>query len=226
MNPALHRHGTSDANIWHSITELNEYRLPDHFDSNDLILDLGGNVGALSWNVLQRGAGKVIAFEPDPDNFRIYRQQLKEEIKDGRAEVYPLAVSGSSGFQWRKFSGVVQKDGEVNHGGAFLLTPDGGDFGLTEYIVGKPFLVPTIGVAEIPIPPGMNLRLAKVDIENSEWSVLPTLQESPWQQIVGEYHPYGDFSRNDVHTFLDRNYQTETVPHPNSILGLFFASLR
>lgn len=223
MNPALFRHGTSDKNIWESVALVgNEYRLGDHFDTNDVILDLGAQTGSFSYACIQRGAQKVIAFEPDPDNFAIFRKQLKDEIADGRVEVYPIAVSGSSGFAWRKFSGVVQKDGEVNHGGAFLLTPDGGDYGLSEYIVGKPFLVPSIGVAELPIPKAMNLRLAKLDIENSEASVLPTLVLQGWDQIVGEYHPFPGWGRAELHAMMDPYYKTETVPHPNSELGLFF----
>lgn len=223
MNPALFRIGTSDRAIWENVNNLNEYRLPEKFSENDVILDIGGNTGAFSHACIQRGAGKVIAFEPDPDNFLIFRKQLKQEIKDGRCEVYPLAVVGGSGFSWRTFSGVVKKDGEINHGGAFLLGPDGNDYGLGEYIVNKPFKVPCIGIEEAcDLTGDYQVRLMKLDCEGSEWEILSKAHLSDFEQIVGEYHPVDRFDRSMLEQILSK-METEIVPHPNSELGLFFA---
>lgn len=223
MNPALYRIGTSDRSIWHNVVELNEYRLPEKFSESDVILDIGGNTGAFSYACIQRGAGKVIAFEPDPDNFLLFRKQLKQEIKDGRCEVYPLAVVGGSGFSWRTFSGVVKKDGEINHGGAFLLGEDGNDYGLGEYIVNKPFRVPCIGIYDVEqMAPEHNIRLLKLDCEGSEWGILNTAYLSRYKQIVGEYHPSPGFDRKYLEILLAQT-RYKIVQHPHSDLGLFFA---
>lgn len=225
MNRALFRHGTSDANIWQNVVDNNEYRLVDQFDPNSLILDIGGNTGAFTYACIQRGAAKVIAFEPDPDNFHIFRKQLKAEIADGRVEVYPLAVVGGSGFSWRTFSGVVQKDGEVNHGGAFLFSEEGSDFGLGQYIVNRPFLVPCIGFEGIIFTPGMNRRLVKLDCEGSEFEIINHSSDlCGFQQAVGEYHGYEHRTGKQLARMMQNTFTTEIVPHPNSELGLFFSS--
>lgn len=224
-NSALFRVGTSDKNVWESVAgPKNEYRLPDRFESNSLILDIGGNIGAFAYACIQRGAGKVISFEPDPDNYCLFRKHLKAEIKAGKVEVYPLAVVGGSGFSWRTFSGVVAKDGEINHGGAFLFTPEGGDYGLGQYIVNQPFKVPCIGIGEVPNISGFDIRLLKLDCEGSEWEILEFLYLNRFQQIVGEYHPNEKNGMDDLKELLEDDMDLEIQPHPNSDMGLFFAT--
>lgn len=223
MNRALFRHGTSDAAIWHNVLDLNEYRLSDQFSPGSLVLDVGGNTGAFTYACIQRGAAKVIAFEPDPDNFNIFRKQLKAEIADGRVEVYPLAVVGGSGFSWRTFSGVVQKDGEINHGGAFLFSQAEGDYGLGQYIVNRPFRVPCIGFDEIEYEGQLDLALLKCDAEGAEWEIFPeSLGVGGFKRLVGEYHGH----KKNHHFLLSQKlsgFNWEFVPHPDSDMGLFFA---
>jgi FkbM family methyltransferase len=228
-NRALYRHGTSDAAIWKNVVELNEYRLPDQFEPKSLVLDIGGNTGAFTYACIQRGAAKVIAFEPDPDNFHIFRKQLKAEIADGRVEVYPLAVVGGSGFSWRTFSGVVQKDGEINHGGAFLFSEEYGDYGLGKYMVGKPSIVPCIGwdqVVERCSDAGFDrVHLLKLDCEGSEWSILRYSELFGVEKIAGEYHPFDTDNRDSLEALLSLHFKKwEIIQHPNSELGLFFAT--
>jgi FkbM family methyltransferase len=221
-NPALYRIGTSDRSIWHNVVEIGEYKLPD-MGPDDVCIDIGSNTGAATYAMLQKGAGKVIAFEPDPDNFLLYRKQLKQELKDGRCEIYPLAVVGGSGFSWRTFSGVVEKDGEINHGGAFLFSESGSDYGLGKYIKNRPFTVPCIGFDEIEIPEGMNRRLLKIDAEGSEWEILPQSRNvSEFQTLVGEYHPTRNNQCYELQNSL-REFDWTFQPHPGSELGLFFA---
>jgi FkbM family methyltransferase len=226
MNRALFRHGTSDANVWESVVDRNEYRLPDKFEPNSLVLDIGANIGSFSYACIQRGAAKVIAFEPDPDNFALFRKQLKSEIFNGLVEIYPLAVVGGSGFSWRTFSGVVRSDGQINHGGAFLFSEEGSDYGLGEFIMNRPFQVPCIGLDEIVLPDGMNFRTLKIDAEGAEWEILSSsTQPTLFESIVGEYHPHKGCNREYLSTlFSVCNYEAEIVPHPNSELGLFFAA--
>lgn len=42
----------------------------------DIVLDLGANIGAAARMMLDKGAGKVIAVEPDPTNFALARKNL------------------------------------------------------------------------------------------------------------------------------------------------------
>jgi FkbM family methyltransferase len=230
VNPALYRPGTSDRNIWKSVVDSNEYRLPDSLPADSIVIDIGCNTGAFTYACCQRGAAKVIAFEPDPENYILARKQLKSLIKSSMVEIYPLAVVGSLGsndFEWRTFSGVVAKDGETNHGGAFLLDKNEGDFGLGQYIVNEPFTVPCISIRAVlqkwPKP-----HMLKLDCEGSEFEI----SESLWllhgmpERIVGEYHPYGARNLGKLVGDLEHKYSVETVPHENSELGLFFAELK
>lgn len=53
--------------IWDGVTLRNEYQLPDKLDGG-IVIDLGANVGAFSHWARRRGASKVIAVEPWPEN--------------------------------------------------------------------------------------------------------------------------------------------------------------
>lgn len=229
MNPALHRRLTSDANIWENVVVRNEYRL-GQMSSNDLCLDIGANTGAATYAMLEHGAGKVIAFEPDPDNYSIFRKHLKQEIKNGRVEIYPLAVVGGSGFSWRTFSGVVVSDGQINHGGAFVYGENGEDWGLGKFGVNSPFRVPCIGMDAVHALieqdcPNLIKRFLKLDCEGSEWEILPGSYTDEWQEIAGEYHPHPTHTKHDIQTFLKPDgFKVEIVPHGDSNMGLFFAS--
>lgn len=230
MNPALYRPGTSDRNIWKSVVEGNEYRLPDQLPPSSVVIDIGCNTGAFSYACCQRGAAKVIAFEPDPENYILARKQLKALIKDGRVEIYPLAVVGSFGsndFEWRSISGFLARDGENNYGGSFLLDKKEGDLGLGQYIVNTPFTVPCISIRSV-MQKWPKSHILKLDCEGSEFEICSSL----WvlhgipDRIIGEYHPYGSRTRERLVEDLENKYVVETVPHPNSELGLFWANLK
>lgn len=224
-NPALFRPGTSDRNIWKSVVDGDEYCLPN-MTQQDVCVDIGGQTGAATYAMLQKGAGKVIAFEPDPNNFLLFRKQLKQEIKDGRVEVYPFAVVGGIGVSWRTFSGPVQKDGEVNHGGAFVFGPHEDDHGFGQYIMNQPQKVLCIAFDEIGVISdlGDNRRLLKIDAEMSEWEILlESMGVGGFRQIVGEYHPTGSYKTSDLEKTLI-GFEWTFQPHPNSELGLFWAT--
>lgn len=222
MKPELFRAGTSDENIFHACVDGNEYKLPERFEPADLVVDIGGCIGAFAHACLQRGAGLVMCFEPDPDNYALLRQHLAEPIREGRVETFPVAVTASHGF--RTFSGVVRKDGETNHGGAYLFGADGNSYGLDEYIVNRPFRVVTIPFDSIAFPDGFNRRLVKLDCENSEHEIVQSEQIATFPQIVGEYHPRGDRTGETLKARLEElGFAVGLFPWENSELGLFQA---
>jgi FkbM family methyltransferase len=59
------------------VVELNEYRLPDRFQPEDIIIDIGMHIGCFSYAVLIRGTTHVFGFEPDPDNFAWATRNMK-----------------------------------------------------------------------------------------------------------------------------------------------------
>jgi len=226
MNPALFRPGTSDENIVRSVVDGNEYKLPDAFEPTDLIVDIGGCIGAFAHACIQRGAGRVMCFEPDPENYWLLRQHLADEIAEGRVEAFPVAIAGSWGF--RTFSGVVRRDGETNHGGAYLFGEGNNSYGLDEYIVNRPFRVVTIPLGLVNLlgfPKGFAPRLLKLDCENSEHEIITewSFELGEFPMIVGEYHPYGHSGEELKQKLELLGFTVGLHPWPNSELGLFFA---
>ncbi|MFA5291307.1 MAG: FkbM family methyltransferase, partial [Candidatus Paceibacterota bacterium] len=63
--PFILRDGTSDLNIFRSINEsqFNEYRLPEKFEAEDIIIDIGLHIGSFSYACATKGAGRVLGFE-------------------------------------------------------------------------------------------------------------------------------------------------------------------
>jgi FkbM family methyltransferase len=58
----------------------------------DTVLDCGANVGVFTRGALAKGAAKVIAIEPGPENVECLRRNFKDEILAGRVVVYPKGV--------------------------------------------------------------------------------------------------------------------------------------
>jgi FkbM family methyltransferase len=44
---------------------------------DSVVLDVGGNIGTFARYAFERGAGKVISVEPDPENFRLLTKNVK-----------------------------------------------------------------------------------------------------------------------------------------------------
>jgi FkbM family methyltransferase len=60
--------------------------------AGDVVLDCGANVGVFTRHALDRGARKVVAIEPAPENLECLRRNFASEIADGRVIVYPKGV--------------------------------------------------------------------------------------------------------------------------------------
>lgn len=76
--PVFCRPRTSDIRVFKQIFIDLEYRCLDDCASPDLILDCGANVGYSSAYFLNRfPTARVIAVEPDPDNFKLLCENVK-----------------------------------------------------------------------------------------------------------------------------------------------------
>ncbi|MDX2152385.1 MAG: FkbM family methyltransferase [Bryobacteraceae bacterium] len=102
---------TPDGPYW--IPEGSEYVLPFNLaemkrkiygtgardiQQGDVVLDCGANVGTFARMALNRGASKVIAIEPAPENIECLRRNFKAEIEQGRVVVYPKGVWDKDDF--------------------------------------------------------------------------------------------------------------------------------
>ena len=60
--------------------------------TGDVVVDVGGNIGAFAIRALKEGAKQVISFEPEPDNIRLFKMNCAQELFDGRVNLVERAV--------------------------------------------------------------------------------------------------------------------------------------
>ena len=219
-----------DKGISLEVIGLNKYRLPTKLLPTDIILDIGAHVGSFSFACLQRGAGKVYAFEPDEANFLICTENLKRF--GSRAVPRRAAIWRSDKWETELlYTGPSQTPLGINHGGGNILFEDGD---------GIPVPVEALDSILSNI---RHVRLMKLDCEGSEWPVLFTSRFLECvDEIIGEYHEiggkrnnasippkallpgYSAYTREDLVSFLDRHgFSVEIAGSPQSHIGAFFA---
>jgi FkbM family methyltransferase len=74
----------------------NVYPISYQASDRPCFLDCGGNIGMFTRCALQRGAARVVAFEPSPENVACYRMNFKREIKEGRVTLVEKGVWDSN----------------------------------------------------------------------------------------------------------------------------------
>jgi FkbM family methyltransferase len=221
------RPDTYDRRAFRSVYIQNEYRLPAKLSADDVILDIGANVGAFALAALSRGVGLVVCCEPCPENFAILQRNLAPH--GSRVRLISRAI-------WRsdRAAGALAMHNPVgprNTGAIQVCEADPADSGsisamsfddlVNEYTAN-----------------GRRLRMVKMDCEGSEWPILLTSRTlARIDTIAGEYHlcalseifrvkGIGDFSTEVLRTFLTQaGFQVKIEPTTDNPfpVGLFFA---
>jgi FkbM family methyltransferase len=149
--------------------------------AGDIVVDGGANVGVFVMDALQRGAKKVLAFEPSPENLECLRRNFPEEIADGRVVLIPKGL-------WDKTT-VVR----------FAVSPD--DQSVNKIIGEGEEIPPGARVFEIPVTSideckqelGLSqIHYIKLDIEGAERHALDgaaaTLSRDKPRLAICMYH--------------------------------------
>lgn len=178
------RPGTWDKDIWHHVTLLDEYRLPERFAADEAILDVGGHVGSFSHAVLSRGAGVVHVVEPDPENLALLRANLARHgpravVHAGaawRSDMrYPLELPLDSPPEWANTGARACGLSTVKEGAGQTIR-------VAALCFDDLVRAATDGGAR-------RLRLLKIDCEGSEFPILYTSRMLHCiDEICGEYH--------------------------------------
>lgn len=228
------RPDTQDDVVIEEVLGKNVYRLPEKFAHDDVVVDIGANIGAFTVGCYALGSRAVIAFEPDANNFESLRKNT--EGLDG--------VGINQSAVWRSdLQEVVTFSGYANGHTACGTILKG--FATDNHNARIP--VNTIqfdrAIEIIAQRTGRIIRLLKIDAEGSEYPILFTSKKlNLIQEIVGEFHHVGDlrdtgngvagFDRYDAESgkeFLESaGYTVELVcqvgkVHPNVT---FFAKRR
>jgi len=185
------RDGTLDQAIFNGVVVFNEYRLPDHFEAGDIIIDVGAHIGSFAHAALSRGCENVYAIEPDSQNFEIASQHLRSYIEKGLVKLVNAAAwrSDENNDELR-FDGYhpfpnsyLGMKGIINTGNGSVIWPDG-----------KPVAkVAFDDIVDLVTNEGeKHVRLIKLDCEGSEWPILFTSQRlNLIDEICGEFHELG-----------------------------------
>jgi FkbM family methyltransferase len=236
QNRFLFRPQTTDEGIFHTVVGGDEYRLPEQFGPDDIVLDIGMHIGSCCLAVLLRGAGNVYGFEPDPANYALASRNLA--AFGDRCRVSDRAV-------WRS-----DRCDEVLHFCSSLMDPSDTGGGNVLYPNGRA-VVRTVSLdrvlSEVSEDGRKRVRFLKIDCEGSEFPILLTSRMLHCvDQIHGEYHELNDgiynhqpipeparvpgvdrFSIGVLTDHLRREgFAVEHVRHGKTHLGLFFATRR
>jgi len=154
--------------------------LKKELNPGDYFIDIGANVGYYSFIASERigPSGKVFAFEPDPDNFRV----LKENIAAlGYKNIVPIqkAVANQSGKLKFYLSGRIK-----------------GDHRLYDSCDGRRFIeVETLKLDDYCSECAGRVKAIKIDIQGAEFSALMgmrvLLEKNPGLKIFTELWPVG-----------------------------------
>lgn len=176
------RENTIDSSVYRIAVSCNEYRLPENFSMNDVVIDIGAHIGCFAFMALSRGA-KVYAFEADLDNYNLARRHLDLYIKQGRLILTHAAMWSSTKSNEKMFISSYPDNG-WNTGGATILGQDSGNE------------VNTVGfdqfINKITQEETKTIRMLKLDCEGSEWPILLRSEKLDFiDEICGEFHEYG-----------------------------------
>src|SRR5437870_1036287 len=102
------RDGTLDRAIFLNIVAENEYRLPNSFATDDIVIDIGMHIGSFCFAALLRGCAHVYGFEAERENYNLAVRNLQRFGE--RVHLYHKAVwrSDRTGDALYSGNGYVQ----------------------------------------------------------------------------------------------------------------------
>lgn len=201
-----------DVGLALSVLRDNEYRYPERFPPDSVVLDIGAHVGCSVKAALDRGAAHVVAVEPVPANLVYLRRNFGA---DPRVTILPVAAWNTSGT-------LELSDATGNSSGWTATT-------------GRPKLlaVPCAAFGEILAmacakSPHGRIAMLKLDCEGAEWELVGSSNLDCVDAVAGEWHGDGRDGLFTGQVFAqwlrERGFAAEAVPHRTAErLGNFFA---
>lgn len=214
------REGTMDRDIFETVYDHNEYRLPDRIASDAVIIDIGAHIGGVSYACLKRGATHIYAYEASEENHKIAAMNLEDGIKKHYVTLYNLAV-------WRSDCRIdevpfTKTSDPTNTGGDSMVWDTHDRF---VKVIPLDAIIDAIG----------RITLLKMDCEGAEYPILLTSQRfSLIDYICGEYHNTNvgavasvngknSFSWLDLEALFQKSGYACVFFKQNEHVGTFFA---
>ncbi len=157
------------------------------FDSNDIVIDIGAYTGSFAQKVISEGAGKIISFEPNPENF--------EQLKSLSSSVQGVEVSNLA--VWSKDDLIISFTNESSK-----------STGFTEE---STLRVQTISLDTI-LENYDSIKLLKITAEGAEYPIILSSQHlNKCRQIIAEVHTINESSRLKLPLSWRKDCQTEQL---------------
>ena len=178
-HPFTFRPGTLDESMFNAVCLYNEYELPEAFRPDDLIVDVGMNIGSFCYAALTRGAGRVVGFEAEAANYECAVRNLRTFA--GRVEPVRKAI-------WRSDRPATtlkffRSPDAANTGGGNVIWDEG-----EQVVEAIPF---DDAIRDATRGGKQRVRLLKIDCEGSEFPILFTSRTLHLiDQVVGEFHEF------------------------------------
>ena len=173
-----------EARLWRGQHESSVQRaILSGVRAGNVVYDIGAHAGSISLGLARvlGSAGRVVAFEADPDNVKSLQENISRNGLSGKLDVVHAAVWSKCGVELAFRRGGARR----SHGGV--------ETGSQHPVLGKGEIigVPAITLDEFvartaPVP-----RLVKVDVEGAEYEVLSggqTLFKNHRPLLIAEVH--------------------------------------
>src|SRR2546430_5533791 len=177
--------------IFDGVVAIDEYRLPDRFEPDDVVVDVGAHIGSFAYAVVLRGGKHVWSIEPDRTNCAFAAEHLRPYVDQGYVQLLHAAVWRSDRnddeLRFDGYHAFPQSwpgmEGIVNTGGGSVVC------GLGEPVAKIAF----DDVVDLATNRGeRRVRLLKLDCEGAEWPIVLTSRRLHLiDEIVGEFHELG-----------------------------------
>jgi FkbM family methyltransferase len=171
------RPGTNDGVIYDAVVVRNEYRVPEQFPPDAVVLDIGAHVGTFSFLALTRGAAAVHGYEPEHGNYVRCLENLapfRDRVQLNECAVWRSDIPQSTQRFW------ASTDPENTGGGSLIWDAAG------PLVKAVPFDDVIDGVSDRG---RRRVTLVKIDCEGAEFPILLTSRRlERIDRIVGEYH--------------------------------------
>jgi FkbM family methyltransferase len=230
--PTFHfRRGTWDEGIFATVHDGNEYRLPDHLERDDLIIDIGMHIGSFCYAAVQLGSHNVHGFEAERGNYNCAMHNLR--CFADRVRLYHQAVFRSDRGGDKLYHGGYNGDGKNTGGGSVMWATTGEEMDVVAF---------DEVLRHLTENGRRRVRLLKIDCEGSEYPILLTSRSLHLiDHIHGEYHEIAPkdippssriegiegFTRHVLVRHLeDAGFEVELCPVEGSNIGTFFARHR
>ena len=185
------RSGTLDRLIFDGVVAHNEYRLPERFEPDDIVIDIGAHIGSFAYASVLRGGKHVWSIEPDRTNCALAAEHLRPYADQGHVRLIHAAVWRSDPnedeLRFDGYHALPQSypgmEGVVNTGGGSVV------WGLGEPVAKIAF----DDIVDLTTNRGeRRVRLLKLDCEGAEWPIVLTSSRLHLiDEIVGEFHEFG-----------------------------------